>query len=463
MAQNAGRPLVPEFLLAKARCAVAMNFSVLPSLGALSILVVIFAALLRGGSTERLEFWLAGWIFVLVHFMAQFLDVGQGPWERWMVALSFNFLQLAAIAFLISVSPMANDRRRQLLLTVGLGIPTLLYTDAVTWDVTARGFYYSVIGLAFGNMALRVWRSYRRLNAYVGCLLLGCAGVTVAMLVCVACSRTSLGIIILLSTFNFAAAFLFWRHSGPSTLGVLTTCFGFLAWGAVFPCAELLKRLAPSVHVESEVWNIPKYFVAVGMILTLLEEQIERSYHLAYHDELTGLPNRRLLLDRMELALANVQRSGRKLAILVLDLDNFKEINDTYGHRIGDLVLQNTGLRLSTRIRRSDTVSRSGGDEFTVISEIVSSQAAGVLVSALRSALSIPIKVEGNLIGTSASIGFAVYPDHGTDVDLLCAAADQAMYFAKRARSGKDSVVERFCPTSPELASSILPAVITEK
>ena len=125
----------------------------------------------------------------------------------------------------------------------------------------------------------------------------------------------------------------------------------------------------PNVVVESEVWNLPKYVVALGMILLLLEEQIEHNKHLALHDVLTGLPNRRLFQDRLANTLERARRTGTQAALLVLDLDRFKQVNDTLGHHVGDLLLQNVAKVFSGRIRRSDTVARTGGDEFSVILE----------------------------------------------------------------------------------------------
>jgi len=410
-----------------------MNFNVIPSLLALTILVAVFRAILRQSSTERLELWLTGWFLVLVHFVAQFVQVGDGAWARWMAVCNLSFLALATIVFLISFSPMAEDRGHQYMMAAGLGIPALLYINAPIWNITSHAFYYAVTVLAFGSTVLLTWQYYRKLTPYVAGLGTGCVVVSVVMAYCVARDRTDIGVTVLLFSLNLAAAILYWRRFHRLTAGVLTTAGGFVAWGAAFPGFYLLMTYFPTARVDSEVWNLPKYFVAVGMILTLLEDQIQRSEYLAHHDELTGLPNLRLLLDRMDQALAHAKRSGNKLAVLLLDLDNFKEVNDTYGHRIGDLLLQHTVLRLTTRMRVSDTLSRSGGDEFTVISEIASPQGAEVLVSALKSALSIPFKLEGNVINASVSIGFALYPDDGNDTDSLRAAADNAMYAAKRA------------------------------
>src|ERR1035438_717110 len=275
-----------------------MNFSVIPSLLSLAILVLVFAAIVRQNSTERLDLWLLGWVFVLAHFVAEFVRVGNGSWERWMAALSLNFLQLATIAFLISFFPPISERRNQLLLAAGLGIPMLLYSDAVIWGITARSLYFAVIVLAFCGTGFLARRFYGKQAPFVSGLMLCCAAVAMTMAEVVAFNRPDQGILVWLCAANIGAAFLYWRRFRPATTGVVTTAIGFLAWGAVYPCAALLERFAFSVQVESEIWNLPKYLVAVGMILTLLEKQIQRSDYLAYHDELTRLPNLRLLLDR---------------------------------------------------------------------------------------------------------------------------------------------------------------------
>ena len=185
------------------------------------------------------------------------------------------------------------------------------------------------------------------------------------------------------------------------------------------------------------------------MILTLLEDQIHKNEYLAYHDALTGLPNRRLLEDRLEQALAHAARGGRKVAVSLLDLDHFKEVNDTFGHRIGDLALQQVVLRLSSRMRAADTLARSGGDEFTMISDVSDEHGADIMVSGLEIAFAVPLRVEGHLIQTGMSIGVALYPDHGRTPDELRAAADQAMYLAKRGARSTESENIILFPQSP--------------
>jgi len=424
-----------------------MNFNVLPSLVALAILVVVFRAILRQGAAERLQLWLTAWILVLIHFVAQFVDVGHGPWDHVASAVSLGAVELASIAFLISMSPRASNRRRQLLLGAVLGLPALAYTTAVVWELTAHGFYYGVVLVALAATSLLAWNWYRDTPSYLFGLLLASVAFSSVLIWMVARNHADLGINVILAGLNFVVAVLYWRHFQRATAGVLTTVFGFVAWGAVFPIGMFLDLYSPSTIVESETWNIPKYFVAVGMILTLLEDQIHKNEYLAYHDALTGLPNRRLLEDRLEQALAHAARAGRKVAVLLLDLDRFKEVNDTYGHRIGDLALQQVVLRLSSRMRASDTLARSGGDEFTVVSDVSDEHGADILLSALESALAVPLKVEGQFIQTGVSIGVALYPDHGHSPDELRAAADHAMYIAKRGARSSENVIA--FPQSP--------------
>lgn len=427
-----------------------MNFNVLPSLVALAILVVVFRAILLQGAAERLQLWLTAWILVLVHFVAQFLDVGNGLWERTAGAVSLGALELASIAFLISMSPQARDRRRQLLLGAVLGVPGLAYTTGVVCGVTAHAFYYGVAVVGFVATSLLVWSWYRKTSAYLlyvcGLVFASLALFSILILL-VAHNNADLGINVILAGLNFIVALLYWRHFRRATAGVLTTVFGFVAWGAVFPIGMFLQLYSPTTLVESETWNIPKYFVAVGMILTLLEDQIHKNEYLAYHDALTGLPNRRLLEDRLEQALVHADRSGHKVAVLLIDLDRFKEVNDTFGHRIGDLALQQVVLRLSSRMRATDTLARSGGDEFTVVSDVSDEHGAQILISALESALAVPLKVEGQLIQTGMSIGVALFPDHGHTPDELRATADQAMYMAKRGGRATENVIA--FPQSP--------------
>ena len=158
----------------------------------------------------------------------------------------------------------------------------------------------------------------------------------------------------------------------------------------------------------------------------------ERLLHQGYHDALTGLPNRLLLADRLNQALARAERNHLQVAFLSIDLDHFKEINDTLGHDAGDLFLRQISARLATRVRASDTLARTGGDEFTLIlPDIQDLHDAGKVAESLTTSLRDPFQLQNHTLYGSASIGIAVYPRDGKDVDTLQRNADRAMYRAK--------------------------------
>ena len=163
------------------------------------------------------------------------------------------------------------------------------------------------------------------------------------------------------------------------------------------------------------------------------EEALE---HRALHDALTGLPNRVLLQDRLALALLVARREERRLAFLLMDLDRFKDVNDTLGHHAGDLLLQQVGQRLQAALRASDTVARLGGDEFGVILPTGGERNGVEVAQRLLQALEPAFVVEGQSIHVGASIGIALCPDHGSDPETLMRRADVAMYQAKRGGNG---------------------------
>ncbi|HEX9627115.1 MAG TPA: sensor domain-containing diguanylate cyclase [Acidiferrobacterales bacterium] len=172
---------------------------------------------------------------------------------------------------------------------------------------------------------------------------------------------------------------------------------------------------------------------------------------LALHDALTGLPNRTLLHDRLHQVLRESARSGQPLALVMLDLNGFKEVNDTLGHAAGDQLLREMAGRLQRALRASDTVGRLGGDEFAVLLPGADATVASRLVRRLSAAVARETVVGGRPVSLSASMGIAVAPAHGRDPDTLLRCADAAMYRAKRAQ-------DRVCVFSETEANTSIPA-----
>jgi diguanylate cyclase (GGDEF)-like protein/PAS domain S-box-containing protein len=159
-----------------------------------------------------------------------------------------------------------------------------------------------------------------------------------------------------------------------------------------------------------------------------------RNAHLAEHDGLTGLSNRSSFADHLEQSLALARRNGHKLAVLYLDLDSFKQVNDTLGHDIGDRLLQSVGQRLIQCVRGSDTVGRQGGDEFLILlSEVGHAADAEVVADKILDAIAVPHRINGRPLTVTASIGIAIWPDDDDAVESLVRQADAAMYGAKSA------------------------------
>jgi diguanylate cyclase (GGDEF)-like protein/PAS domain S-box-containing protein len=181
----------------------------------------------------------------------------------------------------------------------------------------------------------------------------------------------------------------------------------------------------------------PQFVIAMVEDITDRKAQEAALEHQALHDALTDLPNRTLLHDRLQQALLASHRDGEPVALMVMDLDRFKEVNDSLGHHFGDQLLQQVALRLRHELRDSDTVARLGGDEFAMVLPGVGDEAAGANAARkILAALEEPFEVDVERIHVGASIGISLFPLHGEDPDTLLRRADIAMYVAKRAGSG---------------------------
>jgi diguanylate cyclase (GGDEF)-like protein len=163
---------------------------------------------------------------------------------------------------------------------------------------------------------------------------------------------------------------------------------------------------------------------------------LDQQRHAALHDALTELPNRSLLGERIEHAIVSARQDAQPVALLLMDLERFKEVNDTLGHSVGDRLLQAVGRRPTASMRAGDIVARLGGDEFGVLLPATTADEATLQAQRLLSELDRPFEMDGLHLDVGASIGIALFPEHGEDLDTLLRRADVAMYVAKRAGSG---------------------------
>ena len=221
---------------------------------------------------------------------------------------------------------------------------------------------------------------------------------------------------------------------------------------------DVVTRIVDRVVEVIPLWAKALMIALSAMVVALalgahlrLRHRAAEYHHQALHDPLTDLPNRTLFRDRVAQALLDAELRGEQVAVMLIDLDGFKEVNDTLGHFSGDRLLEEVSLRLINTIRAGDTVARLGGDEFAVILPSVAGEAAATQVAnVLRRALQAPFLVEGLSVHSDASIGIAIAPRHGDDADTLLRHADVAMYSAKERHLGTAVYSARLDRYSPD-------------
>ena len=191
---------------------------------------------------------------------------------------------------------------------------------------------------------------------------------------------------------------------------------------------------------ELTPWTLQKLIESAcdkSMLQRQIESRDEELISISFYDSLTGLPNRQLFQDRLEQAIHSQQRGGEPFAILMMDLDLFKEINDTYGHEAGDKVLQQAGKRLNRAVRETDTVARLGGDEFSaILTSLTTGDSIITVLDKIIDAIAEPFSVDGKLLNIGISIGYTFCPDDSGDASTLLRFADMAMYEAKKGSLG---------------------------
>jgi diguanylate cyclase (GGDEF)-like protein len=243
--------------------------------------------------------------------------------------------------------------------------------------------------------------------------------------------------------------------------------FKYMARDLLFQASinGLMLGLAPVVVLAAD-FALPAIILLFLPILAVHRggrEAIAKE-HQALHDALTGLPNRELFRDRIDQTVRSSRRTGDKAAVMIMDLDHFKEINDTLGHHMGDLLLEEVARRLRRALRESDTVARLGGDEFGVLlPRVDSEQDAALVAQSLLMHLREPFVLEGMRLEIDASVGLALHPKHGEDVETLQQRADIAMYSAKQSGRGHavfEPELDRHSPRRLALAGGLRSAIV---
>ena len=414
-----------------------MRLDLLGEFAAIGGLVLVFASLLRRTRQTRMRAWLAGWVLVLAHIGARFVAVSAPVLAQPAEVVSVLMQLAASIGFLwAALGAQLGQRRLSPRLPVAL-IPDAVLLVVLLTGLAPRGLLLALSAAAFLAMLALVRSGTRNSDrraghGYVAAIVLAYA-VQAAL---VAWARAADVVAWMLCWHFLAVALLFWRDAREAGPGRLFTTTCFVAWALVFPLAVALPVVAPGVRVGSALWSLPRYLVATGMILTLYEEQMTLAEEAALHDPLTGLPNRRLLQLRLAREVEVADRSGESLALLVIDLDRFKQVNDRHGHAGGDRALRLVSKRMRLRLRKTDALARIGGDEFVaLLPGMHRREDAERVAEALRQALAEPMVLDagaqpGVVIG--ASIGITLYPDDGRDASQLLRKADHLMYQRKQ-------------------------------
>jgi diguanylate cyclase (GGDEF)-like protein/PAS domain S-box-containing protein len=522
-------------------------------------LVLLFASTYRKRGTFLVRCWSIGWLLILVHFAVQLFHPAHELEQNILSAVSFGALIACAVMFLLPTGRKSEPRTlRNLAIPLVPAFTSVITVLLVIWNVTAPVPHYVLVAAGEFGALVYAARFHRDRKRVLILLMLAVLGSTLWMLWTISHARLDIMVSAILMQFYLSVAIVYSDEFRRVSGGMLTVGLGLFAWALVFPLAAFCGHLGIIDRISAEVWNVPKYFVAFGMILVLLEDEIiaanaasknyrllfeanphpmwiydreslafqsvndaavkqygyssdeflkmtlldirptedfdtvvkeirqaepaqqltgpwrhqtrdgsliqvdiatqqmhsegralafslmqdvtdrqklhEQLVHQANHDILTGLPNRALLEERMRQTLAHAQRYGRHPALLCIDIDRFKQINDTYGHSAGDVCLKEIARRLAGRVRGIDTVARAGGEEFSVLlHEIDSVKDAQRVAADLLASLKTPMQAENFTVELTASIGIAVYPWDGHDAETLWRNADWAMYRAKNA------------------------------
>ena len=409
-----------------------MDFSYLPDIFSLTIFILGFRPLVRRVGPHT-DLWFLGWGFVLLHDFAMMFTGSAGVGHTIARLVSLLALDLCGLTFVL-VSANVPVRRISVALIGEMGAAVVLQTSLYVLNASGRGHgvLNEVACLLFLAPAVHMMarKKERRRPVIVLSVAFGLFGV---LMLPIAVRNPGLVADGSLSLLFLSAAYFYLISADRLTRGIVTAVAGLGLWGLSFPILALVTRFDPARHINGSLTELPQYMIVAGIILTLLEEHVQRTERMAMHDPLTDLPNRRLFEERLIATMEEAKEEGTTVACLVIDVDNFKWINDTLGHEAGDQLLRSLAVRLSWHMSPRDILARTGGDEFTaLLAGVTDEHHLRFIAGAMMSAGSVPIVIDDKSVDLKISIGIALSPDHADDIDGLRRAADQAMYSAKR-------------------------------
>lgn len=413
-----------------------MNYAFLPDLSALTILIVILLIMRRRHPHEQADIWILGLLITLVESSAHIFYAKQGLPSHLLHVIVLNCYLLAGVVFTWDARIHPTPVRVRIAYLALNTLPLLAINTLYGFYVNKPAPYYAAV--AAGLIIAVASSLYLRRTLLVTVLHLG-GWLAIAFLVNHGQYREA--VYWSLCGVYAVAARKYQQRLPRESTGRLAILTGFSIWALCFFIHPFIVTYRAYADIASHVWNMQKTLITIGMILVMLEEQVSSNQWLALHDHLTGLPNRRSFESHLTAALAHCRRANDHLALLVLDLDGFKKINDTLGHQAGDQILCGVAKNLREDLPASNTLARLGGDEFTLIApDIKNVQVLDELLNTIQTSVQRPILVDGQPFIMTISLGIAIYPDDAEEANRLISIADQRMYTLKHRPSTRGQI-----------------------
>lgn len=407
------------------------NLLLLPDLLAMALMVALLYSVRRRYMLGGMDSSMLGLFFLFLEILAHaFYHKSDVLLQHLLHAAALDCYMFAGICFLSAAAEYRLLPAKTLIQYVLLNVSPLLATlTCYGLGVKQAHSYEAICFLGMIVAGLSTWllsrnRLLESSRIVLWVVLLGLAHFGFFRVM----AYTLLSVLYLRVAVAFRAGLM--KH----TRGRMVVVIGFACWSLVFLTHPLLADITAIEPIIDQLWNMQKFIIVIGLLVVLLEQQLANRQFEAFHDDLTGLPNRRLFDDRLQQAIQINQRFGGITALLIVDLNGFKQINDSMGHIAGDELLAKMANRLLITLRQTDTVARIGGDEFGIVATGISDmEHAYRVVAKVTQALREPVELTSSqTVSISGAVGLAVFPFDATDVTVLRSIADARMYDDKR-------------------------------